>query len=395
VKPAIVIFLKEAREMMRDKRVVNAAFVAPVFMIVLFILLFGFIENKVSKSPDIKIGFLHDEQNALLESIRESGNADLVMVDGLEQGREKLKDGEVRVVVEFSPNFDEGLAQGSAVVTAYFDSTEPLSQIARSAVERMVDEMNKASARAVLRSHDISEGLLEPIAFEEVDTKKAEGLGASMIVALIPYLVVLWAFYGGFSTVSDLVAGEKERGTMETLLISPIRRSQVALGKFLALAVICLVSSLTTLVGVMAIGLLNLEITRAMFPSGLHVSFVAILGLFGVLVPLVVLFASLLLAVSAYAKNVREAQTYLTLVSFIVLMPAIFSQFIGFTGAQDAMWVRWTPILNSAVAIKEALLNELEIIPFLITAGTSLVLGLLMLQVAVRLFSREQILTRV
>ena len=76
-------------------------------------------------------------------------------------------------------------------------------------------------------------------------------------------------------------------------------------------------------------------------------------------------------------------------------MPAIFSQFIGFTGAQKEMWVRWTPVLNSAVAIKEALLGSLDIVPFLVTAGVSLALGLAMLRVAVRLFDREQILTRV
>ncbi len=381
--------------MIRDKRVINAAFVAPIFMIAIFILLFGFIENKVSKKPDLRLAFLHDESNPMLDQLRDAEGVDLVMVDNLEAGVEMLRDRKVRAVMVFSPGFVEGVAGGTAEVTAHYLSTEPLSQIAMGSVRRMVEQINKEAVKVVLREHNIDERLSEPVKFKEVDEKSAEGLGASMIIGLIPYLIVLWAFYGGFSSVSDLVAGEKERGTMETLLISPVKRSEVAYGKTLALTAICLVSSLTTLVGVLAIGLLRLEVTDALFPSGMHVSALAILGLFGVLLPLVVLFASLLIAVSAYAKNVREAQTYLTLVSFVVLMPAIFSQFIGFTGAQNEAWVRWTPILNASVAIKEALLNELEVVPFLITALSSLAIGLVLLKVAVGLFSREQILTRV
>lgn len=394
MNPAFLIFKKEAREMMRDKRVVNAAFIAPVFMIVLFIMLFGFIENSVSKNPDLRLAYVSDDSNPMLEELQKADDVRLQAVESLDAGLALLKDGKVRTVIEFSPSFQDGLANGTATVTAYFVSTEPLSQIAKGSVRRMVDALNKESTRAVLRENNLAESLAEPVAFKEVDKKSAEGLGASMIIGLIPYLIVLWAFYGGFSSVSDLVAGEKERGTLETLLITPISRTQVALGKFFALGSICLVSSLTTVVGVFVIGLLRLEITQALFPSGMHVSALAIAGMFGVLVPLVVLFASLLLAVSAYAKNVREAQTYLTLVSFVVLMPAIFSQFIGFTGAQNAAWVRWTPILNSSVSIKEALLNELKLVPFLITVTTSLVIGLILLRIAVKLFSRERILTR-
>jgi sodium transport system permease protein len=386
--------MKEAREMMRDKRVVNAAFVAPVFMIVLFIVLFGFIQKTVTKKQDIKLAFVGDQTSPIVTILEQAG-AKITFAESVDEGIRLMEEAKVQAVVDPGTDFASSLERGQAEVSAHFDSTEPLSSIAMSVVRSMVSELNKVSVKAVLREHGIPEEMAEPIKFKPVDHQKADGIGGSMIIGLIPYLIVLWAFYGGFSTVSDLVAGEKERGTMETLLISPIKRSQVALGKFIALAAICLISSLTTLVGVMAIGLIKLDITSAMFPNGLHLSFLSIVELLGVLIPLVVLFASLLLAVSAYAKNVREAQTYLTLVSFVVLMPAIFSQFIGFTGAQKELWVRVTPILNSAVAIKEALLGTLAVGPFLITAGVSLLLGLLMLRVAVWLFGREQILTRV
>ncbi|MCH8922602.1 MAG: ZIP family metal transporter, partial [Planctomycetes bacterium] len=87
---------------------------------------------------------------------------------------------------------------------------------------------------------------------------------------------------------------------------------------------------------------LQFELTESLFPTGLHLSLLSIIGIGAILVPLVMFFAGVMLSVSAFAKNVREAQTYLTLVSFLVIMPAIFSQFIGFTESQNALWVRLT-----------------------------------------------------
>jgi len=381
--------------MIRDKRVIHAAFIAPIFMIALFIFLFGFIETKVVQKPNIKLTIVRDETNAMLDLLKEAEDINVTEVKDLDTGLQKLKDGETRAVVEFSPDFAQGMIDGDAVITAHYDSSEPLSQIAMAAVRGMVEALNKETAKAVLLENGISENLIEPVSFEKDDQKSTEGLAGSMIISLLPYLIVLWAFYGGFSLVSDLVAGEKEKGTMETLLISPVTRNQVVLGKFLSLASVCFVSSLTTLVGVLLVGSLQFDLTRALFPSGLHLSFLSILEIGAILIPLVALFAGVMLSVSAYAKNVRESQTYLTLVSFLVIMPAIFSQFIGFTDSQNALWVRLTPVLNSAVALKEAMTGDLETLPFLMTVGTSLVLAGVAVWISFRLFNREQILTRV
>ena len=381
--------------MLRDKRVILGAFVAPVFIIVLFIFLFGFLQMSVVDKPKITLTIVRDESNAMLDRLSEVEGVTINLVDDLEAGLALLDDGETRAVVEFSPNFAEGLLSGEAVVTAHYDSDETLSTIAMAAVRGMVAEMNKESVRVMFKESGLPEQMAEPVAFEQVDEKIGEGLGGSMIVGLLPYLIVLWALIGGISTVSDLVAGEKERGTMETLLISPVHRSQIVLGKFLSLTAVCFVSSLTTLVAVVIVGSLRFELTEALFPTGLHLSLLSIVEIGAILIPLVMFFAGVMLSVSAFAKNVREAQTYLTLVSFLVIMPAVFSQFIGFTESQNELWVRLTPILNSAIALKEALVGELEFVPFLMTVGISLALAAIALRVSVWLFSREQILTRV
>lgn len=395
MKNALWVLRKEAREMMRDKRVIHGAFVAPVFLIILFLGLIGFVEQKVTSKPSLDLAIVADTNNPIVEAFEKAEGAKVYRVETEEAGRALLDEKKVKVVLVFSPNFDTAIADGEARITALFDESDTLSSVAMSGFRQAVAQANRDSLKKILEAQGLKPSLAEPIKFEPKPVSKGAGLAGSSIVGLLPYLIVLWAFYGGFSIVGDLVAGEKERGTMETLLIAPAQRLEIALGKFLALAVICLISSLTSLLAVLVLGALRLDMTKNLFPTGLHISVPSILAIALALVPLVMMFAGLLLSVSAAARNIRESQTYLTLVSFVVLMPAIFSQFIGFTGMQDALWVRFTPVLNAAVAIREALLAQANWTGVAITAGVSLVLAAVFLGIAVWLFQREQILSRV
>lgn len=396
MNPILQVFLKETREMMRDKRVISGAFVMPVFLIILMIMLFGFIESSVnvSKAPTIHV-VKPDSPNPLLDGLRAQDKLRVKEVESEAAGRILLSSGKARLVVVFEPGFAEKLGHGTATIRALHDSNETTSQIALGVFRELVSNLNQATVKALLQSRGLPASATESIRVDAQDTAKKAGLGATPLVGLLPYLIVLWAFYGGMSIVGDLVAGEKERGTLETLLIAPISRTSIAFGKFLALCVVCLLSSMTSFVGLLLVGAAGLPQTKSLFPDGVHVGFGTILGVVAALVPLVAFFASLLLAVSAWAKNMREAQTYLTLVSFVVLMPAIFSQVIGFTDLGQQAWVAWTPILNTALCLREALLGKLTLGTLLPAIATSVVLALIGMQAVSVLFRRESILSRV
>lgn len=305
-----------------------------------------------------------------------------------------LRKGEVKLVLEFDPDFERQLASGKAKLTAVYDPNATLSQIALASVSKAIAESNAKRLASVLVEAKVPPSALQAI---EIETEKipGSGEGPNMLVQLLPYLIVIWAFYGGFSTVADMVAGEKERGTMETLLITPAARTRIALGKFFALALVCLASSLMSLVGLIVVKLVDLPLTREVTKDMSALTPGALAATFLVLVPLVLFFSGLLLAVSAAARNMREAQTYLTLVSFIVLMPAMFSQFLGFTDLGTQAWVRYTPILDTALVIRDALLGKTDWVLVVTAVGVSLCLAFLMLSIVSWLFRREQILTRV
>ncbi len=396
MRGVLLIFRKETREMLRDRRVITGAFVAPIFLIVMMLALFGFVSDTIKKPKAPKLAIIASHTPSDFErKLSESRDLQVTQASSRAEGQKLLEEGKVKAVLEFDPDFETELAKGGAKLTVYYDDDEPTSQIAVGALEASVSKANHDAVAELFKGKGLSSGLAEPIVLEKKAVPKPEGIGSSMLVGLLPYLIVIWAFYGGFSIVSDLVAGEKERGTMETLLITPAHRWQIALGKFLALCTVCFVSAMTSLVGVVVVGVLNLPFTKNLFPEGVHFSITAIGAIMLVLIPLVGFFGGVLLAVSAYAKNMREAQTYLTLVSFIVLMPAIFSQFIGFTDLGKQAWVAFTPILNSSVAIREALLGKPDWGHIGIAVGINLVFAALGVRLVVWLFNREQILGRV
>ena len=205
----------------------------------------------------------------------------------------------------------------------------------------------------------------------------------------------MWAFYGGLGAASELVAGEKEKFTLETLLITPVARHDIAIGKLGALALLCLVSPVSALVGLVAAWAIHIPVMKPLFEKGLGVTPLAIAEILIVLAPTVLLFASILTAVSTRSKNVRECQTQLTLVSMLVITPALFSQFIGYTEFARATWISLIPVLNSATAVRQALSGEFHPLSLAITVVVNLTLGVAAMLYTVALFKREDVLLRV
>lgn len=103
----------------------------------------------------------------------------------------------------------------------------------------------------------------------------------------------------------------------------------------------------------------------------------------------------MLLAVSVFARNMREAQSYLSLLSFVVLMPALFSQFIGYTSFAKALWVSLVPILNSATVLREGMLGNFSLVPYLLTMGVNVALAAASLIACTTMFRKERIVWRV
>jgi sodium transport system permease protein len=391
------VYRKEIREFTRDKRVFYTAVIGPLMLEVLMIFLFGFLFQSMSETKHHNLLVINSSEGETVLSLLKK--TDRFKIAELKDGEDvglHLKKGDANLVLDFPKGFLEKYkAHKSPAFTVFYDDNEATSKITREAIHAVL-----GMQLDIERTARIKEAHLDPKAFEayEIDEKAADTgkpFAGAVLVGFLPYLIVIWAFYGGFSIVSDLVAGEKERGTLETRLVSPVSRRAIGFGKFISLATLSLVSCCSALLGVVILGVLDIPMTRTMFEGGLHISALSVFAILITLLPLVIFFAGMLLTVTTYSKNQREVQGYLSLLSFLVLMPAMMSQFIGYTDAAGAKWVAFVPVLNTATVIRQAFLQKVDPFMLIATAGTSIALAALGLWFSIRLFSKEKVLMRV
>lgn len=381
--------------MFRDKRVRNVAFVMPSLIIVMLMFLLGFLQDRVSEPSNIKLYIVSGMPGEIQKELKDS-KAQVFEINSVNEGKELIQEGKANIVLAASGSF-RNIANGKQVeLDAYYDPKKELSKVDLEAVRSDVNEVNKADTDKVLSAKGISEAEAEPFKFAQKEVVVGGTNAASeLIVSLLPYLIVIWAFYGGMSIATELVAGEKDKNTLETLLISPATRTQIAIGKFLSLCVVCLVSSLSSFIGLIIVEYSHMGITQKLFPHGLGLTPESALLILLVLLPTVGLFAAILLAISTYAKNPREAQTYLAGVSFLVLMPAMCSQFIGYTDFANSSWLYLIPVLNTATVIRQALQSQVNVSGMATCIALSLILAAIGIKAAVHLFNREAVLVRI
>ena len=389
-----VVFRKEMRDLMRDRRVRSAIFFGPLFLVLLLTSMFGLLETSLSSQTTKQVYALGPDN--LFIHYLESQKIPVERVPDDATAQAWIRQGKAHLVLEFDPNFDALLkANHQATINGLFNPSEPTSQIASGQMGKTVEEFDTTRRDEMLKARGIDPASAEPAVFKAKGVLPEGGAGASQFLSqFLPYLVVIWAFYGGMSSSAELVAGEKEKNTLETLLISPVLRSEVAYGKFFALASVCLLSSVSCIVGLALAPILPLPGAQKVFEGGGGVSPIAAAVILAVMVPSAALYASIMMAVSAYARNIREASTQLSLLSFVVLMPALFSQFIGFTDYANADWVAYIPILDSANTIRHALGGKFQAPEIGITLGVNCIIAILAIWLAIHLFNQEKILGR-
>jgi sodium transport system permease protein len=263
--------------------------------------------------------------------------------------------------------------------------------LARDRLQTFFSSYRDAMARAALEARGVPVSLLSPFQIDAQNVAPPSKVGAELIGGFVLYMIIIWCFTGGMYPAMDLTAGEKERGTMETILTSPISRADLAFGKFLTVFTASIVSTALSIGSLAFVWSKRAEF--GMGASGLQISINAgsLLSLTMVLLPLAALFASVLIAVALYAKSYREAQSYISPMVFVVIMPAI----IGMMPGIELTWkTALVPILNISV-LSKVLMGGSYPWPY-ITAifGMTCVYAAIALSAAVRMFNREGVLFR-
>jgi sodium transport system permease protein len=222
-------------------------------------------------------------------------------------------------------------------------------------------------------------------------------VGGNLLGGIVPYIIVMLCLVGATYPAMDLTAGEKERGTMETLLCSPAARSDIVLGKFLMVLTGSLSAVFFSLVSLgVTMTVIGAAVSQIGGRSGISAGLPTIdpLGLLGVLVmilPVAVLFSALAFALSLFAKSQKEAQSYLTPLILAVIMPCAIAVLPGIDLTFGLCLV---PIANISLICKEMLSGVWHWSYIALIFGSTALYAGAALAAAVRMFNRENVLFR-
>jgi sodium transport system permease protein len=306
-------------------------------------------------------------------------------VAATEDWRERIANKAVRATVEFPAGFDAALERGEpAAVKIFHYEGELRSGFAVSEIQRFFSDYRERIVTARLAGRGLAPTFVKPFAVQVENVAPPEKVGGNVIGGIIPYMFLLLCFTGAMYPAMDLTAGEKERGTMETILCSPVSRLELVLGKFLMV----LTASLGGPLLVAMVGANRGAGAAAALPSLDPLGLLAVLVL---VLPMAVFFSALLLAISLVAKSFKEAQSYLSPLVIVIILPAVAGVLPGVElNGQLAL----VPILNVSLASKELVSGVWHWPHLALIFGSTSVYAALALAWAVRMFNREDVIFR-
>ncbi|HXZ18430.1 MAG TPA: ABC transporter permease [Candidatus Acidoferrales bacterium] len=395
-----IVYRKELMDSLRDRRTLISTIVMPLLLIPVMTIGFGsFAVSMVKKAEKEtpKLMILGGEDSpGIVSALRRLPDADFVP-DAGDYARQ-ISDKVIRAAVRIPPGFEASLKSGDPEsVEIFVYEGELKSELGGQKLRAFFDDLRQRTIESRLAERNLSTAILRPFTVTKKNVAPEEKVGAALSSAMLPYLVILMCLTGAMYPAMDLTAGEKERGTMETILTSRVSRTHLVLGKFL---LVLTASIATALLAVTSMGITS-RMAADMFakdlPAGaaqqfkLSISPQALAAVFALVVPVAVLFSAALLAISLFAKTYKEAQSYISPLMIVVIVPAVASLMPGV----ELNWrLALVPILNTSLVSKEIFTGTYHWNFIAVILASSCVYAAIALAAAVHLFQREDVLFR-
>lgn len=393
------IFKKEIVRVFKDPKMVLSVFVLPVALMIGLLYLMGNVMTNMEDDIEAhkSIIYIENQPKSFQQFLNEYDiEGDICPMKKLDEIKKEIRNGDADIFLAFPKDFDEQIQtyqEGNEVpvIQTYYNPSEEYSSAARNDFMVILEEYRNTLLAG--RVGNLEQLLIFTVdsESEEVilqDDKKAEGKALGM---MLPYFVTLMLFAGAMSIGTDMIAGEKERGTMASLLVSPVKRSAIIFGKVFALMTI---SGLASVVSTIAIIVCMPLVSKSMFGEsvsgvGMKLDAEQIWMLGTLLVAVAFLYATIIALVSVFAKTVKEANSYVMPVYILVLAIGIMTMYMTGEPSKASYYI---PIYNSAIVLKGIFVHEVTGIQFLITLMTTLVSGLILTGIIAKAFDSEKVM---
>ena len=397
----LTIYLKEMKEVLRDRKTLIFMVVLPTLVVpVLMNTMIGFIVRAEKKAQTETLTFAifgAEHLPDLANAFSEEEGFEKVDIPTQEAIASAIEENKIKFGLVIPQTTPEQFESGEQVTVQFYYNNASVTSKVKNRASKVIYEFGESYrsdrlAGLGLDTPQEQEHLLNPITIEEHNTADMREVLGERVGGMLPYLFIIFCFMGALYPAIDLGAGEKERGTLETLLLAPIPRYQIVLGKFFVIfttgvtaALLCLTS-----LGFM-LAAKGQEITGELGEVIASVSVVDLVLIAAMLIPTAAMFAALLLSVSIYAKSFKEASAYCGPLNFLVIMPALIAMLP--IAKLDWYWAM-VPITNISLAIKELIKGTMNYEMLIAILGSSVVIAGAFLFFCTRWFERETVLFR-
>jgi len=402
IKHVFTVFKKEVRDIARDRKTLLTNLIVPIILMPVLITLMGGSIERMEKdiSENITVAL---SENSYTDEIRNLVEGEIfkdypnISVNGVVSDPiQSVRNDEVRFVIEVEPDFAEKLAMGQPYnITVIYDQSDTKSSGSYGIIASAINEYNQKVVHKRLESMNIDPGILEPVKIVQSNAAIEKAGSNMMIMMMIPMLVSMLIAVGGIPAATDLVAGEKERGTFEPLLTTQSSRMSILLGKYFTVTLFSIVSVIAQFTGLVVAILMKPSFFNMANPGGsISVSIPPAALILSILITITLgmVFASLQLAVSTYARSFKEAQTYLSFFIFIAMIPAYATMMMQPDDIKFVMF--FIPLMNAIASLKMVLGNVINYTNLVVALGTSVLYVIISLVFTASLFNREEVLFR-
>jgi sodium transport system permease protein len=396
---ALLILKKEYLELSKDRRTLFFTFVMPL---ILYPVIFFMMSRLGSQDAAARSGrpsrvCLTDPSQVLGQPLRAEPKLFQVVPRPPGDLRQALRDQKVELSLEVDPDGAAKLARSETLaVKVLYDDSDESSKLALDRFKGLLGRQETVWVQARLGRLGASPQLAVPVKLETVEAGGMSLFLGKLIGSFLPYLLMIMMYAGAMQHGIYATAGEKERGTLLSLLSTRLPRTQIIIGKLLYIFSIGILSALVNLLS-MALSVGRLVATADAHPAAVTgvaaLATPSALGLtFLLMVPLGLFFANFILLGGIQARNTLEASTALTPGIFVVVFLGVFSMA---PGIEKLAWLPYVPVLNVSLAIRKLFSQQANGFEYLVALAMTLVLAGLMTWISTRMLNRESALFRV
>lgn len=391
---------KELARVFKDRKMVFSVFILPVVIMIGIMTLVSSLSSGAQDDVEAHnpIVYLQNAPEGFAQYLlSEEAGSEIRTDDNRDSVEAMIKNGQADLFIEFPKDFIDNIntyEQGAAVpqIKTYYNPSEDYSREAFDTISSGVLE----SYRQLLLGERVTD--MQALTVFTVNSDNPQMViqdegkaGGKMLGMMVPYFVTILLFAGAMGIGTDMVAGEKERGTMASLLVSPIRRSSIVLGKVFSLMIISGVSSVVY-VGAMVAFMPQMMAGMGAEDMGLSMTLsvqqIVMLGL--LLIAIAFLYSGIIVLVSVFAKTVKEASSYIMPAYMLVLVMGITTMF---TTQTPVNWMYAIPLYNTSLTLQGILTQEVTMMQYGMTLGITLVLGIVLIGIIAKAFESEKVMS--